>query len=140
MLFENPSSYVAFSDADLSEWEFLAEMCARTGCYLLLDVNNIYVSSLNHGFDATGFIDHLPIDRVRQIHLAGHSVGENLLIDTHDQAVCDDVWALYRRACDRIGAVATMIERDDHIPPLDELLDELETARRLAQFDRRDAA
>ncbi len=132
LLFENPSSYLLFPDADMTEWEFLAAMCARTGCSLLLDVNNIYVSGLNHGFDPVAFLDGIPADRVRQIHLAGHSADQDLLIDTHDAPVCDAVWALFAAACTRFGPVATMIERDDKIPPLPELLAELAIARTFA--------
>lgn len=140
MLFENPSSYVEFPDAHMTEWQFLAAMCERTGCYLLLDVNNIFVSSVNHGFDPWTFLSGLPPERVRQMHLAGHSVGQGLLIDTHDHPVCLDVWALYERACERFGRVATMIERDDDIPQLAELLAELDIARRLAGSSQRRAA
>ena len=140
ILFENPSSYVAFPGADMTEWKFLAALTERTGCYLLLDVNNVFVSSRNHGFDADAYLDGLPADRVRQIHLAGHSQGAELLIDTHDAPVCAEVWALYEQACSRFGPVATMIERDDHIPPLGELIDELAIARRLADTPQRCAA
>ena len=139
LLFENPSSYLALSDlradggADMTEWAFLAAMCERTGCYLLLDVNNVYVSACNHGFNAEHFLNGIPVDHVRQIHLAGHSVGEAMLIDTHDAPVCDAVWRLYALACQRFGGVATMIERDDAIPALDELLLELDVARGHAQ-------
>lgn len=136
MLFENPSSYLSFADAAMTEWEFLAEMARRTGCALLLDVNNIHVSAVNHGFRADDFLAGIPFDRVRQIHLAGHTVGDNVLIDTHDSPVCDDVWALYARAMERAGPVATMIERDADIPPLPVLLDELAVARRLAASAR----
>jgi uncharacterized protein len=132
MLFENPSSYLAFAGADFTEWEFLSEMAERTGCYLLLDVNNVFVSASNHGFNADDFLMGIPPGRVRQIHLAGHSQGEALLIDTHDAPVCDAVWQLYSRACQRFGHAATMIERDDSIPPLDELLNELDFARNIA--------
>lgn len=133
LLVENPSSYVGFASSTLSEWEFLAELTRRTGCYLLLDVNNIYVSSVNHGYDPLEFLAGIPVDRVRQMHLAGHSQGpEGLLIDTHDAAVCAEVWALYARAVERFGPCATMIERDDDIPPLEDLLAELEMARSLA--------
>jgi uncharacterized protein (UPF0276 family) len=130
MLFENPSSYLAFDHASMTEWEFLAAMTKRTGCELLLDVNNVFVSAANHGFDAHAFLDALPADRVRQIHLAGHSQGRDLLIDTHDSPVPDGVWALYAKAMSLVGQVATMIERDANIPPLDELLRELAFARR----------
>lgn len=141
MVIENPSSYLTFSDDAFTEWGFLIEMSRRTGCYLLLDVNNIYVSSVNNGFDAMTFIESIPADRVRQIHLAGHTPGrDGLLIDTHDQPVPDPVWVLYRQAVKRFGHVATMIERDDNIPPLDDLLAELDMARTLANADEAAAA
>jgi uncharacterized protein (UPF0276 family) len=129
LLFENPSSYLMFPGATLTEWEFLASMTERTGCFLLLDVNNVYVSGTNHGFNPDTYLQGIPVDRVRQIHLAGHSVGASGLIDTHDAPVCDVVWDLYTRACARFGHLATMIERDDNIPPLATLLDELAIAR-----------
>jgi len=130
MLFENPSSYVTFAEDTISEWDFLAELTRRTGCYLLLDINNIYVSGTNHGFDPMEYIAAIPVDRVRQIHLAGHSAGrDGLLIDTHDHPVPDPVWALYASVIDRFGDVAVMIERDDDILPLDALLEELAIAR-----------
>jgi uncharacterized protein (UPF0276 family) len=131
MLFENPSSYLAFDGAEMTEWEFIAAMVRRTGCELLLDVNNIFVSATNHGFDMHAYLDGIPADRVRQIHLAGHTQGPGLLIDTHDTPVRDDVWALYADAISRVGPVATMIERDDDIPPLPVLLDELAIAREI---------
>jgi hypothetical protein len=133
MLFENPSSYLAFADAPMTEWEFLARVCARTGCGLLLDVNNVFVSAANHGFDPFAYLDGIPAHHVRQIHLAGHSRGDALLIDTHDQPVPDGVWALYAHAVARCGPVATMIERDADIPPLADLLAELAIARRLGR-------
>jgi uncharacterized protein (UPF0276 family) len=133
MLFENPSSYLTFPEDEMPEWEFLSEMTRRTGCYLLLDVNNIYVSAQNHSFSADDYLAGLPLERVRQIHLAGHTPGE-IIIDTHDREVCDDVWALYAKAMAMIEQpVATMIERDDKIPPLPELLTELDRARSLAR-------
>lgn len=130
MLFENPSSYLAFDGVDMTEWEFISEMSRRTGCGLLLDVNNIYVSATNNSFDVDDFLDGIPFDRVRQIHLAGHSQGQDLLIDTHDSPVADGVWSLYAKALARCGPVATMIERDDNIPALSALLTELDIARR----------
>jgi len=143
MLFENPSSYLTFPEDEMTEWEFLSEMTRRTGCYLLLDVNNIYVSSRNHGFVAEDYLAGLPLDRVRQIHLAGHDPANeerDIIIDTHDRAVCDDVWDLYAKALGMLSEpVATMIERDDHIPPLTELLTELDRARGIAD-GRREAA
>lgn len=129
ILIENPSSYLVFADADMSEWDFLDALCARTGCGLLLDVNNVFVSATNHGFDPIAFLDGIPAECVRQIHLAGHSQGRGLLIDTHDAPVCADVWNLYAYILPRLGPVATMIERDDAIPPLHELLAELGRAR-----------
>jgi len=143
MLFENPSSYLTFPQDELAEWEFLTEMTRRTGCYLLLDVNNIYVSATNHGFNAEDFLAGIPADRVRQIHLAGHTPPQDgcaIMIDTHDRAVCDDVWTLYAKAMHRLGPVATMIERDDSIPPLDDLLAELDVARALADKARHQSA
>ncbi|WP_395606800.1 DUF692 domain-containing protein [Pseudomonas sp. B22129] len=131
MLFENPSSYLAFDGAEMSEWAFIAAMAERTGCELLLDVNNVFVSASNHGFDALALLDGIPAERVRQVHLAGHSQGRDLLIDSHDSPVCAGVWALYAEARARLGPVATMIERDDEIPPLAELLEELSMARAL---------
>jgi hypothetical protein len=139
MLIENPSSYVSFP-GDMTEWEFLDAICSRTGCGLLLDVNNIYVSASNHGFDAQAHLSGIPVDRVRQIHLAGHSRGRELLIDTHDEPVPSAVWSLYAAALDRVGPVATMIERDDDIPPLSDLLSELEVARNIARQNLRRAA
>lgn len=133
ILIENPSSYLTFADDTMTEWEFLSELTARTGCYLLLDINNIYVSGTNHGFDPKTYLDAVPADRVRQIHLAGHSAGrDGLLIDTHDRPVPDPVWSLYADVIDRFGEVAVMIERDDDIPPLEDLLAELEMARTFA--------
>ena len=132
LVLENPSSYLGFVESEMTEWVFLSELCARTGCALLLDVNNIHVSSINHGFDPYAFLDGVPADRVWQIHLAGHSRNGDLLIDTHDEAVADPVWDLYAAACRRFGPVATMIERDDNIPPLGDLLAELDIARTVA--------
>ncbi len=140
LLIENPSTYVCFADSGMTEWRFLEEMCARTGCDLLLDVNNIFVSASNHGFDPLAYLDGVPAARVRQIHLAGHSQGRDMLIDTHDQPVPPPVWALYEEACRRIGPVATMIERDDAIPALAELLSELDIARGLVATSIRSAA
>lgn len=139
LLFENPSSYLSFPQDEFTEWQFLAEMSRRTGCYLLLDVNNIYVSARNHGFDPRDYLAGIPADRVRQVHLAGHTPGE-IVIDTHDRPVCDAVWALFARAMAMLGPVAVMIERDDAIPPLPELLAELDQARSLAATARLEAA
>jgi uncharacterized protein (UPF0276 family) len=131
MLIENPSTYIDFPGADMAEWQFLDALCARTGCGLLLDVNNVFVSATNHGFDPIAYLDGIPAGRVRQIHLAGHSQGAALLIDTHDRPVPTSVWDLFAYILPRLGPVATMIERDDAIPPLEELLAELAIARRI---------
>lgn len=130
---ENVSTYVTFNESEMSEWEFIAELAKRTGCFLLFDVNNVFVSAYNHGFDATAFLEGIPSDRVIQFHLAGHSDLGTHLIDTHDAPVRPEVWDLYKAALKRFGPVSTMIERDDNIPPLAELLDELAHARLLAE-------
>ena len=133
MLLENPATYVEFAASTMSETDFIGEVIRRTGCGLLLDVNNIYVSARNHGFDPLDYLAGLPSGRIQQIHLAGHSDMGDYVIDTHDAAVCDAVWDLYARAIAMVGPVATMIERDDDIPPLPTLLSELQRARELAQ-------
>jgi uncharacterized protein (UPF0276 family) len=133
LLLENVSSYVSFEGDEMSEWEFVAELAQRADCELLLDVNNVYVSSVNHGFDAKAYINALPRERVRQIHLAGHEDHGDHLIDTHDHPVCYAVWDLYAHTTRRFGALPTLIERDDHIPPLAELLAELDHARVVQQ-------
>jgi uncharacterized protein len=132
ILLENPSSYVTFAASHIAEAEFLAEVARRADCGILLDVNNVYVSSTNHGWDPDAYLAAIPPERVGQIHLAGHSDHGTHLLDTHDHPVCDAVWQLYARAVARFGAVAAMVERDDHIPPLDELVDELDHARAIA--------
>ena len=135
ILLENVSSYVAYEASDMSEWEFLAELSREADCLLLLDVNNVYVNSVNHHFDPDEFIRSIPVDRVAQIHLAGHERQETFIIDTHDAPIVDAVWALYRRTCQRMGPVSTMIERDANIPPLQDLLAELDIARGLAETE-----
>jgi len=132
LLLENVSSYIGWAADEKSEWQFIAELAERADCELLLDVNNVYVSAVNHGYDPHTFIDAVPAHRVRQIHLAGHEVGEQGLIDTHDHPVCEAVWSLYRHTVARLGPVPTMIERDDHIPPLAERVAELNRARQEA--------
>jgi uncharacterized protein len=129
ILLENVSSYVTFRDSRLSEWQFLAELAARADCLILLDVNNIYVSAVNHGFDPLTYLEAIPAERVQQIHLAGHENHGDYLVDTHDHPVPDPVWELYAHAVRRFGPVSTMIERDDRIPALGELCGELEQAR-----------
>ena len=133
LVLENVSSYLTYRSDEMTEWQFLREVCERADCLLLLDVNNIYVSSVNHDFDPIEYLQMLPPERVQQIHLAGHSDNGNHIVDTHDHPVAEPVWALYAEACRLLGSVATMIERDDNIPPLPELLVELDRAR--AIFD-----
>ncbi len=132
ILLENVSSYASYVDSTMSEWEFISLICEKADCLLLLDVNNIYVSSYNHQFDAKVFIDGVPASRVQQIHLAGHHNHGDYIIDTHDAPVIDPVWDLYRYALTRLGTVSTMIERDDQIPELHELVQELQIARDIA--------
>ena len=132
LVLENVSSYVEFNASEMTEWEFLSEVCQVTGCYLLLDINNIYVSACNHEFSATDFIQGVPAERIMQFHLAGHQNNGDYLIDTHDHAVCDGVWDLYDQALMQFGPVPTMVEWDDKIPPLPELLSELSKARAIA--------
>jgi hypothetical protein len=129
LLLENLSSYVEFSGSDMPEWAFVAEIARRSGCRLLLDVNNIQVSARNHGFDPMDYLAGIPGDRVWQIHLAGHSDHGDYAIDTHDHDVPGEVWRLYEATIARFGRISTMIERDDDIPPLPVLLQELELAR-----------
>jgi len=133
ILLENVSSYVSFRDSPLTEWQFLAEIAERADCLILLDVNNIYVSSVNHEFDPLEYLAGVPPARVQQIHLAGHEDHGDYLVDTHDHPVRDAVWELYASAVRRLGPVSTMIERDDHIPPLAELCAELGQARTVAR-------
>lgn len=133
ILIENVSTYVSFANAEMEEPAFLAEIARRSGCRILLDINNIYVSSRNHGFDANSYVAALPAEKIWQIHLAGHSDYGDYVIDTHDHPVRDEVWALYEKSLECIGAVTTMIERDDHIPPLADLVLELDHARRIGR-------
>jgi len=140
LLIENVSSYVQFEQREMSECEFLAALARRSDCLLLLDVNNVYVSSVNHGFDPVAYLNALPAQRVQQIHLAGHSQQGEYLIDTHDAPIAEPVWNLYAHAIERFGAVATMVERDDNIPALQELLAELDRARGIDRAIRAKAA
>ena len=133
MLLENVSSYVSYSDSTMTEWEFLSEVAERADCHILLDLNNIYVSAYNHNFDPYTYLTAIPGDRVYQFHLAGHTHENNLIIDTHDHPIADPVFDLYAAAVQHFGRVSTMIERDDNIPPLPELLDELDQVRGIAE-------
>ncbi|HEY0706677.1 MAG TPA: DUF692 family protein, partial [Polyangia bacterium] len=116
----------------MSEWEWIAALCRRTGCQVLLDVNNVFVSAHNHNFDARAFIAGIPIDAVAQSLLAGHSSRGELLLDTHDHPVREEVWALYHQAIARFGAVPTLIEWDDKIPSLAQVVAESDRARAVA--------
>lgn len=132
ILLENVSSYLEFADSVMTEWDFVRAVAEEADCLLLLDVNNIYVSSANHGYDAHDYLRAMPAERVQQIHLAGHNDHGDYIVDTHDHPVCEAVWALYEDACHQFGEVAAMIERDDRIPPLAELIAELDRARTIA--------
>lgn len=135
ILIENVSSYVSFKCSEMTEWEFINRIAKQSGCLLLLDVNNIYVSSINHSFDAYEFINAIDANRVQQIHLAGHEDHGDYIIDTHDAPIVNSVWDLYSHAIRRFGPVSTMIERDDHIPPIAELITELDHARKLSEVE-----
>jgi uncharacterized protein (UPF0276 family) len=131
ILVENVSSYVSFTHSTMPEWEFLAEVARRADCGILLDVNNVFVSAWNHGYDATRYVDAIPPERVGQLHLAGHSDHGTHLLDTHDHPVRPEVWALYRHTVRHCGGVSTLVEWDDHIPPFAEVAAEAERARAL---------
>ena len=136
MLIENPSSYLRFRHSTIPEWEFIAAVAGRTGCGILCDVNNIYVSAGNHGFDPRHYLEALPPDRIEEFHLAGHTLrrfddGRSMRIDDHGSRVCAEVWALYREAVARFGRVPTLIEWDTDVPPLSVLLDEAAKAERI---------
>jgi uncharacterized protein (UPF0276 family) len=130
---ENVSTYMRFEHSEMSECDFVTELTRRTGCWLLLDINNVFVNAFNHGFDALAFLKEIPADRVVQFHVAGHSDMGSHLIDTHDRPVRGEVWNLYRSALKRFGPVSTMIERDEDIPPLAEVVAELSHARSIAE-------
>jgi uncharacterized protein (UPF0276 family) len=132
ILMENVSSYVSFKDSAMTEWDFLNEVSRRADCLILFDINNIYVSARNHGFDPMAYIDAIDPTRVRQFHLAGGTDYGDYVIDTHDQDVSEPVWTLYAAALKRFGPVSSMIERDANIPEFPALLAELDIARRIA--------
>ena len=136
MLLENPSTYVSFAESTMTETDFIEELARRSGCALLLDVNNVFVSCTNHRMDAQAYIDAFPTQHVREIHLAGHEVrkddaGDPLLIDAHGSPIVDPVWALYEYTLAQTGPLPTLIERDANVPPLSELLDEAARANAL---------
>jgi uncharacterized protein (UPF0276 family) len=141
MLLENPSTYVALAGASMTEIEFLREVVSRTGCALLLDVNNVFVQSVNHGFDARAFIDAFPVEHVCEVHLGGHAAdsdddGSPLLIDDHGRQVADPVWALYAQLLSRSGPKPTLIEWDNDVPAWEVLFGEAKRADRMIA-DRR---
>lgn len=132
ILIENPSTYLNFKQSTMTEYEFMRALTEESDCYILLDINNIYVSSFNHGFSSDDYINAIPKNKVKQFHLAGHTNHGTHIIDTHDADVIQPVWQLYAKALAHFGYVSTMIERDDHIPPLADLLVELEQAKDIA--------
>ena len=134
LILENPSSYVEFNSSEMPEWEFLARLAENADCGLLLDVNNVFVSAFNHGYEAKKYLDALPADRVVQIHLAGHHHYGTHIIDTHDAHVLEDVWDLYSYTVASKGFKTTMIEWDDHIPEFSVLTAELDKARATARI------
>ena len=140
IVLENPSSYLKFTASTISEWEFLAEMATGANCGLLLDVNNVYVSAFNHGYDAKKYIDAIPTEHVVQVHLAGHKNYGTHIIDTHDGHVIDEVWDLYRYTIETKGALSTLVEWDGNIPEFDVLAAEVDKARTAAQQSMRAAA
>lgn len=133
IVLENPSLYIGFRSATMSEPEFINALVKRTGCEILLDVNNVYVSAFNLGLDPYAYVDALHPQAIRQFHLAGHTNNNSHIIDTHDHPVSVEVWRLYEHACARFGPVATLLERDDHIPEFPVLLEELQQARALQE-------
>ena len=140
ILLENVSSYVTYKHSAMNEWEFYSSVVEEADCLMLLDINNVYVSSRNHGFDPVDYIHGVPRHRVRQFHLAGHTDCGDYVIDTHDHPVVNPVWDLYAEALEHFGPVSTMIERDDRMPPFDELMQELNQARDIGNRVLSDAA
>jgi uncharacterized protein (UPF0276 family) len=140
LVLENVSSYVTFAASTITEWEFLRAVAEKADCLILLDINNVYVSGINHEFDPLVYLNAIPVERVQQLHLAGHQDYGTYLIDTHDRAIAAPVWELFGAAVRRFGAVSTSIERYAAIPAFEELLAELETARSLALQARARAA
>ncbi len=133
ILMENVSSYITYKDSELTEWQFLTAVAEQADCLILLDINNIYVSAVNHGFDCHDYLYGVPRHRLQQLHLAGHTNKGDHLIDTHDQTIITEVWDLYADAVRHFGRVSTMIERDDNIPEFPELFAELQQAKNIAE-------
>jgi uncharacterized protein (UPF0276 family) len=140
ILLENVSSYITYDHSTMPEWEFLRAVAEQADCHILLDVNNVYVNARNHGFDPRTFLDQLPVERVRQIHLAGHFDRGDVIIDTHDRAIIAPVLDLYAAAVHRFGPVPAMIERDSELPALEALVGELDTVRQVAARAWQEAA
>jgi uncharacterized protein (UPF0276 family) len=136
---ENVSSYAEFKQSEMTEWEFLSEVVEQADCGILLDVNNIYVSSVNHNFDPLEYVENVPHHRVAQMHIAGHSRYERFIIDTHDHPVIDPVWKLYARAIELCGPTATLLEWDDKIPAFEEVHGEALKAKRYWNHLKTDA-
>ena len=137
-LLENVSSYVEFQSSEMPEWEFLAHVADKADCGILLDINNVYVSAVNHGFEPEEFLNAMPPERVIQYHIAGHLDKKGYLFDTHDHPIKEAVWTLFEKAVRRFGDTSVLLERDDHIPPLADLIAELDEARAI-QSTVRDA-
>lgn len=133
LVLENISTYATVAPQQMQEWDFLNALTRATGCKLLLDINNVFVNARNHGFEAEGFLDAIDVDSVQQMHLAGHTDNGDHVIDTHDQPIAAPVFELYDHAVKRFGPISTLIERDDNIPPLTTLIEELDHVRRIAQ-------
>jgi len=131
ILLENVSSYIEYTVSEMTEWEYITAVAEKADCLLLFDVNNAYVNAFNHGFSALDFVNGLPVERVQQFHMAGHDHCDTHIIDTHDNAIVDDVWKLYAASLKRFGSVSTLIERDDNVPPIEGLLLELNQAKEI---------
>jgi uncharacterized protein (UPF0276 family) len=131
MLIENVSSYVTFKDSDMPEWEFITEIAKRSGCGILLDINNIYVNAFNHDFPAKKYIESIPVEYVEQFHLAGHTNQTTHLVDTHSDKMTEPAWALFELAVQRFGNVPTLVEWDAEIPEFDVLLEESNRAKEI---------
>jgi len=139
LLIENPSSYLQYTHSTIPEWEFLSEVARDSGCGILLDINNLYVSATNHGYDPQQYLRAVPAEKVREMHLAGFTINRypegEILIDTHNAPVATEVWALYRQAVGRLGRLPTLIEWDTDLPPLQVLLDEARRADEILETD-----
>ncbi|MBI1909394.1 MAG: DUF692 domain-containing protein [Deltaproteobacteria bacterium] len=131
LLLENVSSYLQFTHSTMTEWEFLSSVAREADCFILLDINNIYVSAVNHSFDPQEYLHAVPVDRVKQYHLAGHSDKGTHLLDTHDHPIKPEVWGLYKQAIRRFGPVSTLVEWDDHIPPFPKLFEVAKKAKKM---------